>query len=107
MILVPSRVDRDGWPAMTRSGRPGVDYPVEAGAAPFSAPLASAADADAPTHAALRAPRRPRRAARSVRRLGDAGAVRGRDPRAPGRARGRRGLRRLAHGRARRERPAG
>src|SRR6476659_6567480 len=31
---------------MTRSGRPGLDSPVEAGAAPFSAPLASAADAD-------------------------------------------------------------
>ena len=71
---------------MTRSGRPGLDCPVEAGAAPFSAPLASAADADPAPNAALRAPRRARRAAGAVRRLGDAGAVRGRDPGAPGRA---------------------
>src|SRR5215212_3804711 len=53
---------------MTRSGRPGVDNPVEAGAAPFSAPLASAPDADPPPNAALRAPRRPRRTARALRR---------------------------------------
>src|SRR6266550_8495218 len=48
------------------------------------APLASAPDADAAAHTALRPARRPRRAASPLRRLGDAGAVRGRDSRAPG-----------------------
>src|SRR5690349_4086039 len=85
---------------MTRSGRPGVDTPVEAGAAPFSAPLASPADADPAPDAALRPPRRAGRAPRSFRRLGDAGAVRGSDRGAPGGAERRRRVRRLAHGRA-------
>ena len=62
--------------------------------------------ADAPAHAALRPSRRPRRADGAVRRVGDAGAVRGRDPGAPGRAHGRRRLRRLAHGRDRGRRAA-
>src|SRR4029450_6478329 len=87
---------------MTRSGRPGLDSPVEAGAAPFSAPLASAPDADAAQNAAARAARRAWGAARSLRRLGDAGAVRGGPPPAPRGAGGGRGGRRLAHGRVRR-----
>ena len=69
--------------------------------------LASPADADAPPDAALRPARRARRADGAVRRLGDAGAVRGRDPGAPGRAHRRRRLRRLAHGRARGRGPDG
>src|SRR4029079_6043363 len=85
---------------MTRSGRAVVDTPVEAGAAPFSAPLASPADADPAPDAPLRPPRRPGRPPRSVRRLGEAGAVRRRDPGAPRGADRRRRVRRLAHGRA-------
>ena len=54
--------------------------------APPDERLASPPDADAPPHAALRPPRRARRAHGPVRRLGDAGPVRGRDPGAPGRA---------------------
>src|SRR3954447_310404 len=84
---------------MTRSGRPGLDSPVEAGAAPFSAPLASAADADPAPNAALRPSRCPRRAARPLCRLGDASAVRGRDPGASRGAQRHRRVRRLAHGR--------
>ena len=55
----------------------------------------------------LRPPRRRRRAHGSLRRLGDARPVRGRDPRAPRRAIGLRRLRRLAHGADPRRRPDG
>ena len=65
---------------------------------PTSAPLASGANADAASHSLARAPRGRRRADGSVRRLGDAGPVRGRDPGAPRGADGLRRLRRLAHG---------
>ena len=58
-------------------------------------------DADPAPHAALRTPRGGRGANGAVRRLGDAGPVRGRDSGAPGGSDGRRRLRRLAHGRDR------
>ena len=55
-------------------------------------------------HAPVRPPRERRREARSVRRLGDAGAVRGHPRRARGRAHRRGHVRRLAHGRDRDQR---
>ena len=67
--------------------------------------LASPADADAPAYPSARSSRGSRRPDGPVRRLGDAGSVRGRDPGAPGGAHRRRRLRRLAHGRARGGRP--
>ena len=67
--------------------------------------LASAAHPS--THAPLRAPRAGRRSTGAVRRLGDAGAVRGHPAGAPGGAHGRRDVRRLAHGRDRDPRAAG
>src|SRR5213595_1763093 len=95
---------------MTRSGRPGLGSKAEAGAALFLSPFGDAAesrafsigaDADAPPYAPLRPARRAWRAARSIRRLGDAGAVRRRHPGASRGPQRQWRLRRLAHGRAR------
>ena len=58
-------------------------------------------DGDTQAHAAARPPRRRRRPDRPVRRLGDAGPVRGHPRRAHGGARARRDLRRQPHGRGR------
>ena len=76
------------------------DWPLALGSGPHGRWYRHA-QANAP----VRPPRRGRREARSVRRLGDAGPVRGHPGGAPRGAREGRDLRRLAHGRDRVHRP--
>ena len=80
-----------------RLRRPG-PTPRLAGASCFLQSFRVSARADPPADAAPRTPCRSRRADGAVRRLGDAGPVRGRHPGAQSGAHRLRGLRRLAHG---------